>query len=52
MSIEMSQTDRRMGKKKSECPGKMSLDNLEEMDKFIKTTQQYLVKMRSSEQAN
>ena len=44
--------NRRMGKKKSECPGKMSLDNLEEMDKFIKTTQQYLVKMRSSEQAN
>ena len=39
--------NKRMGKKKkAECPGKMSLDNLEETDKFTKTTYQYLVKMR------
>ena len=50
MSIEMSQTEmqrtKEWAKKKAECPGKMSLDNLEEMDKFTKTTYQYLVKMR------
>lgn len=44
MSIEMSQTEMqrtKMGKKKSGMSRKVSLDNLEEMDKFTKTTYQY-----------
>lgn len=46
MSVEMSQTEMQRQKKNVECPRTVSLDNLEEMYKFVEITYKNLVKMK------